>query len=225
MPPRGADAIIVLDQVDRPETGVVTRGLLAAIGELAAASPRCRCSPTPARVSRLAPVELQDERGRARRDAWEEWVRWTWMPRLPPPRGWQLALAVVSSSRSPSAASSAPGPNGDGRTRPVTPLARPDRCRRRRRLGHRQPDHGPRRRVRRGVRRSKSPSSRRRWSSTNSGPPEPPASRTSPACSTNSSGHAIWREGPARVDEKDTFTTPPSHQIPCTRQCEVLTAL
>jgi rfaE bifunctional protein kinase chain/domain len=36
----GADAIIVLEQVDRPETGVVTRGLLERIGELAAANPR-----------------------------------------------------------------------------------------------------------------------------------------------------------------------------------------
>ena len=40
---RGADAIIVLEQVDRPETGVVTRGLLERIGELAAAqSPLAR---------------------------------------------------------------------------------------------------------------------------------------------------------------------------------------
>ena len=31
--------MIVLDQVDVPDTGVVTRGLLAAIGEVAASSP------------------------------------------------------------------------------------------------------------------------------------------------------------------------------------------
>jgi rfaE bifunctional protein kinase chain/domain len=36
---READGVIVLDQVDVPDTGVVTRGLLAAIGELAAESP------------------------------------------------------------------------------------------------------------------------------------------------------------------------------------------
>jgi rfaE bifunctional protein kinase chain/domain len=36
---READGLIVLDQVDAPDTGVVTRGLLAAIGEVAAESP------------------------------------------------------------------------------------------------------------------------------------------------------------------------------------------
>jgi bifunctional ADP-heptose synthase (sugar kinase/adenylyltransferase) len=35
----GADAVIVLEQVDRAETGVVTRGFLAALAELAASRP------------------------------------------------------------------------------------------------------------------------------------------------------------------------------------------
>jgi rfaE bifunctional protein kinase chain/domain len=34
------DAVILLDQVDRPETGVITRRVLAAVGEIVAARPR-----------------------------------------------------------------------------------------------------------------------------------------------------------------------------------------
>ncbi len=123
------DALIVLEQVDQAETGVVTRGLLDVIAELAAARPELPILADSRRgPGRLAGPELQDERGRAGALCWD--ASQTGSLDLSDGQEGRLgagprATAGRSSSRWPSAGSSAPAPTASVEHVPALPLRGP----------------------------------------------------------------------------------------------------
>ena len=180
------DAMIVLEQVDRAETGVVTRGLLDAIAELAAAAPR-PADPRrlAARPGRLAGPELQDERGRAGGDP-ETRGRRIARPGDgqegglgPGPAQWPAGL------RDPGRAGDRRGRGRrPGRARPGPSASRPDRHRRRRRRRHGEPGRRPVVRSLARARPSSWPPSPRPSSSISSAQPARHALPISPRWST-----------------------------------------
>ena len=104
------DAILLMDQVDRPETGVVTSPVREA-AHRACSRPRRPGRPgrQPAGARRFPAARLQDERRRAGRDDRRPaGRRWIWPRSGTGPPSWPSGTAGPSSSRWPSGGSSAP---------------------------------------------------------------------------------------------------------------------